>query len=273
MKRSLISLVFIVIGIFVSLVVFSPVVEAAEHTFEAAEVITYSDLSYTSTYNTVSTYVGGFSEYTYLAQDGKRPVWLWLNDGIVATSGPLTSYVQFGTSSAFTTTVSGGSITDVPMMVSVPDGYNYVRVYTALFVPSGQSASDTWNGFYISNSVELYGFTAGIIVDNYVINELFDGYYNQGYDKGYEEGYDYFDQFESDDIYDDGYSDGYSDGIAQGMDDILAIRNMIPGILGVIFAFFFTLSTINVLGISILNIIVAMASIAIGLAIFKLFFK
>jgi hypothetical protein len=63
----------------------------------------------------------------------------------------------------------------------------------------------------------------------------------------------------------------YNLGLAQGPENTLAIRNMIPGILGVTFAFFFQLASISFLGISALDLIGALITIATSIFIIRIF--
>jgi hypothetical protein len=63
----------------------------------------------------------------------------------------------------------------------------------------------------------------------------------------------------------------YDLGLAQGPENSLAIRNMIPGILGVTFAFFFQLASISFLGISALDLIGALITIATSIFIIRIF--
>jgi hypothetical protein len=63
----------------------------------------------------------------------------------------------------------------------------------------------------------------------------------------------------------------YNLGLAQGPQNTLAIRNMIPGILGITFAFFFQLASISFLGISALDLIGALITIATSIFIIRIF--
>jgi hypothetical protein len=63
----------------------------------------------------------------------------------------------------------------------------------------------------------------------------------------------------------------YNLGLAQGPENTLAIRNMIPGILGVTFAFFFQLASISFLGISALDLLGAVITIATSIFIIRIF--
>ena len=61
---------------------------------------------------------------------------------------------------------------------------------------------------------------------------------------------------------------------ADHADDMqLSITSFIPGILGSIFAFFFQLASIEVLGISALEILALLVTVAVALLVFKAFFK
>ena len=63
----------------------------------------------------------------------------------------------------------------------------------------------------------------------------------------------------------------YNLGLAQGPENTLAIRNMIPGILGVTFAFFFQLASVSFLGISALDLLGAVITIATSIFIIRIF--
>jgi hypothetical protein len=97
--------------------------------------------------------------------------------------------------------------------------------------------------------------------------------YNEGFTNGYSRGLNDFA------IEVDGELIGASEwgviqynlGLAQGPENTLAIRNMIPGILGVTFAFFFQLASISFLGISALDLIGAVITIATSIFIIRIF--
>jgi hypothetical protein len=63
----------------------------------------------------------------------------------------------------------------------------------------------------------------------------------------------------------------YNLGLAQGPENTLAIRNMIPGILGITFAFFFQLASVSFLGISALDLIAGVITIATAIFIMRIF--
>ena len=109
----------------------------------------------------------------------------------------------------------------------------------------------------------------------------------EGYAEGYQDGID----DNTSDTYDQGYLDGYSDGednqyaidyalwyvdrYQQGLTDLangaIALTEFVPGILGVVFAFFFQLASIEFLGISILEVLTALFGIGIAIFIIKIF--
>lgn len=66
-------------------------------------------------------------------------------------------------------------------------------------------------------------------------------------------------------------NDRYNDGLAQGPQDALAIRNLIPGVLGVMIAFFFQIASISVLGISVLDIIALTLGITVTMFLLRVF--
>jgi uncharacterized membrane protein YeaQ/YmgE (transglycosylase-associated protein family) len=276
MRIKILTIVMVVLT-FTALVSVEPVYA---ETVEMAEVLIYDDIPYESSYDTtIGDYVGGYTDPVFIPQSDKRPTTLYMVDDFTYTGGsaPLRSFVQFGTTSSFTTTLSGGFVDEMPWFVGVPDGYNWVRFFTSMFVPSGSNASETWAAFYVNNDLELMGFTSGIIIQAHIIETLFSTYYAAGYDLAESETEEYYEQYIipdlEDDAYDDGYSEGYSEGLAQGPEDALALQNMLPGILGSVFAFVFQVFSINVLGISIMSVIVLLAGAAVAIMVFKLFFK
>lgn len=125
---------------------------------------------------------------------------------------------------------------------------------------------------------------SGIDLDDWylvIYNSLYDsvvayeGAYGNGYGSGYEQG-------KEDYAYDDNgnYVDAatwgqqqYQNGLSQGESNSLAIQNMIPGILGVMIAFFLQLASISVLGVTILDLIVLMFGLSIVLLLFRTLVK
>ena len=65
----------------------------------------------------------------------------------------------------------------------------------------------------------------------------------------------------------------YQNGLSQGSEDTLALQNMIPGVLGVMIAFFFQLASISVLGVTILDVIALIFGIGVLLFVFKVLVK
>ena len=63
----------------------------------------------------------------------------------------------------------------------------------------------------------------------------------------------------------------YAAGLSQGPQDALAIRNLIPGILGVMIAFFFQVASISVLGISVLDILALTLGITVTIFLLRVF--
>jgi hypothetical protein len=119
-------------------------------------------------------------------------------------------------------------------------------------------------------------------IDDYMYFRIYDNAYNeinrvQTYNDGFTNGYsrglnDFAIEVDGELI---GASEWgviqYNLGLAQGPENTLAIRNMIPGILGVTFAFFFQLASISFLGISALDLIGAVITIATSIFIIRIF--
>jgi hypothetical protein len=139
-----------------------------------------------------------------------------------------------------------------------------------------------------------------------IIDNAISRYYGSGVSDGYDEGLEFgLIQTDTYDVYNIGYELGYQNasdeafklgsetygiyydgqlltasqygnikynqGLAQGPEDTLAIRNMIPGILGITFAFFFQLASISFLGISALDLIAGVITIATAIFIMRIF--
>jgi hypothetical protein len=115
------------------------------------------------------------------------------------------------------------------------------------------------------------------ILDNTYATDNLTNSYNQGYRVGYFDGVQYGTSafgYLSDGVYLTASQWGvnqYNLGLSQGPENTLAIRNMIPGILGVTFAFFFQLASISFLGISALDLIGALITIATSIFIIRIF--
>ncbi|MDD4157269.1 MAG: InlB B-repeat-containing protein [Candidatus Cloacimonetes bacterium] len=92
--------------------------------------------------------------------------------------------------------------------------------------------------------------------------EAFEYFYANGFD-GYQEGY------VNDGSY--AYEKGYTQGTTDSIDNSNAIERFIPGILGVLFGFFFQLASISVMGISVLDVLVLLFALGVVLLIIKIF--
>jgi hypothetical protein len=105
----------------------------------------------------------------------------------------------------------------------------------------------------------------------------FTGAYDKGYNDGYDNGFNTAEQqygYLSDGNFLDALTYGnqrYNEGLSQGPQDALAIRNMIPGILGVMIAFFFQIASISVLGISVLDILALTLGITVTVFLIRVF--
>jgi hypothetical protein len=160
-----------------------------------------------------------------------------------------------------------------------------------------QSKYDTWYDVMvltptISAPLEIYFFPifnqgltqaqlTTIIINNMGINfnsipnfsDYFDSYYDAGYERGSQDygiadGNDFLTADEWGVLQ---YNIGYSNGLDQASTNALAIRNMIPGILGITFAFFFQLASVSFLGITALDLIAGVITIATAIFIMRIF--
>jgi len=126
--------------------------------------------------------------------------------------------------------------------------------------------------------------------DDYFIDSDVDGYDDDSYDAGFVDGQD--DVFTDSDLdgYDDdsynagiafgygpnynsGESDGFADGVASVDESMTSILSFVPGILGLGFGFFMQIASVHALGISGLDILATLFSIALILFVFKVFLK
>lgn len=125
---------------------------------------------------------------------------------------------------------------------------------------------------------------SGIDLDEWylvIYNSLYDsvaayeGAFGNGYGSGYEQGKEDY-AYDDNGNYVDAVTWGqqqYQSGLSQGESNSLAIQNMIPGILGVMIAFFLQLASISVLGVTILDLIVLMFGLSIVLLLFRTLVK
>jgi hypothetical protein len=122
----------------------------------------------------------------------------------------------------------------------------------------------------------LYYMYIRILDNTYAIDNVTNSF-NQGFREGYFDGVEYgtsYFGYLSDGVYLTATQWGvnqYNLGLAQGPENTLAIRNMIPGILGVTFAFFFQLASVSFLGISALDLLGAVITIATSIFIIRIF--
>jgi len=119
----------------------------------------------------------------------------------------------------------------------------------------------------------------GIIYDGYEFgyNSAM-GDYDDGFDDGYDRGMD--DMFNNgSDTYgynqsnSDDYGVGHADGITDSENLNMSIRDFVPGILGAIFGFFFTLAQWGVLGISILDILVLVVGVGLVMLVIRIILR
>lgn len=154
-----------------------------------------------------------------------------------------------------------------PGFITLDVEYTYRTIFTHTFLTVGDQSGFRIkdNNFSLVDS-EAYkmGKSSGLI----------DGRL-QGYDNGYAAAQSYF----YDSYYDIGYEAAkleyymprYNAGLAASSDAKLSLFSFIPSILGVSFGFFMQLASIEFLGISILELIVAMFAMTMGLLLFKIF--
>lgn len=152
------------------------------------------------------------------------------------------------------------------------DGYTYkikdgyVRIYDLAYEISQQS--DEYRKAYKD------GYDQAVIDKNFETQDLIKNVEQAAYDDAYEDAktlYGYYDndlaQWLSASTYG---SLRYSQGQADANANVIALKGFIPAILGTVFAFFFQVASIGVLGISILDIIGALFGIVILLFVIKM---
>ena len=72
--------------------------------------------------------------------------------------------------------------------------------------------------------------------------------------------------------YETAFNDGYSSGLIASETEANIIVSFIPQLLGVVFAFFFTILSFQVFGVSALNIIGTLLALSVGILTYKIFF-
>jgi hypothetical protein len=157
--------------------------------------------------------------------------------------------------------------------------YPYWRLQLVTVITPGESLQSTRTNF--EQSVlplsEAFTISEGLVISTSTFVQL----YQQGYDAGELNGFEGAQSiygilvngtYQTAQQYSiTSFNDGYAEGLTQGSTNALAIRNMIPGILGVTFAFFFQLASISFLGISALDLIGAVITIATSIFIIRIF--
>ena len=163
--------------------------------------------------------------------------------------------------------------------IELDTSYPYWRLQLVLGIAPGQSLQTTRTNFeqVVLPASESFTISEGLVVSTSTFVQL----YQQGYDAGELNG---FEGAES--IYGilvngtyqtaqqyaiTAFNEGYAEGLTQASTNALAIRNMIPGILGITFAFFFQLASISFLGISALDLIAGVITIATAIFIMRIF--
>ena len=136
-----------------------------------------------------------------------------------------------------------GSGTNDPFMPSTSFVYDY-----------GQSTNLEYITIFDNLYDGIIDFAAGVQV---------------GLIDGFNDGRDYYAYEDNGSYYTATYwgNQRYQDGLSQGESNSLAIQNMIPGILGVMFAFFFQLASISVLGVTALDLIALLFGVGIVLSL------
>jgi len=153
------------------------------------------------------------------------------------------------------------------------------------------NSNDTFTLTWVGNGTNDPRYSSSSIVYNYAQGSeshwiyVYDSLYSETLDfitgvqagliDGFEDGRDYYAYEDNGSYYTASYwgNQRYQDGLAQGESNSLAITNMIPGILGVMIAFFLQLASISVLGVTILDVIVLMFGLSIVLLLFRTLVK
>jgi hypothetical protein len=153
------------------------------------------------------------------------------------------------------------------------------------------NSNDTFTLNWVGNGTNDPRYSSSSIVYNYAQGSqshwiyVYDSLYNETLDfltgvqagliDGFNDGRDYYAYEDNGTFYTAAYwgNQRYNDGLSQGESNSLAIQNMIPGILGVMFAFFFQLASISVLGVTALDLIALLFGVGIVLLILKVLVK
>lgn len=114
------------------------------------------------------------------------------------------------------------------------------------------------------NGAFKYGYYDDVNNKIYSADEYNDLVYDNIWDDGFTYGYDLG--------FDTGYNEGKFDGLNEN-DLNFKIMNFLPGILGVIFMFFFQITSIEFMGISLLQVLSVVLSVAAVYLLIKFFLK
>ena len=172
--------------------------------------------------------------------------------------------------------LSGAALIDISQLSFYTPGDTYTISYAIFFTSISLAVAQT----SIIDGFDMYIYVPSIF-DVYD-QAIKDSYYYYGYDEGYEDAYDdgfedgrnaygYYDSITQQWISAVNYgSEQYNLGENQASSNAIALKGFIPAILGTVFAFFFQVASIGVLGISILDIIGALFGIVILLFVIKM---
>ena len=171
---------------------------------------------------------------------------------------------------------------------SVNEDYQYLMIGNVLlniyeydYVFELEYDSTEWRILPNTTSTTDPGWTSSIaipigVLDNSDIR-LLDGSQDvsEAYTSGYLQGRDDYAYVDGDTYYTATQwgTQQYNEALSQGEANALAIQNMIPGLLGVIFAFFFQLASISVLGVTALDLIAALFGLGVVLVVLKAVIK
>lgn len=151
--------------------------------------------------------------------------------------------------------------------------FGFTKTSTDITIDMVFTNDPFWQGtFEIAFTADEQDYMEIRIKDNDA-DSTYEAGLNDGYNKGYEDSKEVYGYFNNDEWFTalDWGIEQYQSGLSQGPQDALAIRNMIPGILGIFIAFFFQIASVTVLGISALDIIALIFGIAVTLFLIRVF--
>jgi hypothetical protein len=153
--------------------------------------------------------------------------------------------------------------------------FEFIKTASQITMYNNYSNDPLWdNDFVFAFNANQQDYMYIRILDN---DATALGVYTQGYNDGYINGQDnskFQYGYLNDGVWTSALDWGnirYNEGLGQGTEDALAIRNMIPGVMGVFIAFFFQIASIEVLGISALDIIALIFGVAVTLFLIRVF--